>query len=195
MRARSARTVALIAGGAFAVHQVRYLVAYGHDSTHRLAAQGHAYLPPLLMLAAVVLALGATAFAARAARALPAGPRMPRPGLARTWRMASGWLVGLYCLQESVEGLFEAGHPAGFAGVFGGGGWLAIPAALALGFLIALALAGADAALESRPAHAARAIAVPAPRLRSLAPAPWTQPRTNLLARHLAGRGPPVAFG
>jgi hypothetical protein len=112
--------------------------------------------------------------------------------LRRAWAAASAGLIALYCLQESVEGLLERGHPAGLAGVFGGGGWLAIPLAIVIGLVIALALRGADAALElaRRPSPRPQRRALPTVSVR---PAAWAGPVRNVAARHLAGRGPPLA--
>jgi hypothetical protein len=191
MPGRSLRAAALIAGGAFAVHQMRYLVAYGHDSGHQLAGQGHAYLTPVLVLVALTLALAVARMLARVSRGEPHG-RHRSPTLARAWAAASTWLIGLYCLQESLEALLDSGHPAGVAGVLGGGGWVAIPISLVVGLLIAVALRGADAALGLEASPVARQ-RHPAPAVLFLARVSWSRPRLNVAARHLAGRGPPLA--
>ena len=52
-RALTARTIALLAAGAAAVHQLRYAFGYGHDASHALAVQGHAYLSLVLPFVAV----------------------------------------------------------------------------------------------------------------------------------------------
>ena len=49
----------------------------------------------------------------------------------------------MYTTQEFLEGLFATGHPAGLAGIFGYGGWWSIPAALAVGLVLAAAFHGA----------------------------------------------------
>ena len=46
--ARSMRALALVPAGAFAVHQLRYLLAYGHRAGNELAAQGHSYLDSIV---------------------------------------------------------------------------------------------------------------------------------------------------
>ncbi|HEX8074036.1 MAG TPA: hypothetical protein VF545_03575 [Thermoleophilaceae bacterium] len=193
MPGRRVRAAALVTAGAFAVHQVRYLLTYGPDSDHRLASEGHAYLTPLLVLLAFALALGAAVFVARVARGRHGrGPR-PDPPLARTWAGASLCLFVLYALQESLEALLDGGHPVGLAGILGGGGWAAIPLSLAIGLLVALALRGADAALEValRPAAGPRRARPP---ILSVARADRGRPSLNVAARHLAGRGPPAAW-
>lgn len=180
-----------MAGGAFAVHQARYVLAYGHGSSHRLADQGHAYLTPLLGIAALVLALGAGAYLLRLARGRAPARTGPPRSLARSWLASSAGLVALYSLQEGLEGLLEPAHPAGVAGVFGGGGWLALPLSLLIGLAIALALRGADSAPElvPRPLTRPRRVAlVGFHRPRGIVPAP-----RDAVARHLAGRGPPLA--
>ena len=92
----------------------------------------------------------------------------------------------LFVLQETLEGLFATGHPGGAAGVFGHGGWWAIPLALAVGLLLALVLRVADrfARATSRP-----------PVLRGVAtllfPDAVGPLRARPLATAAAGRAPP----
>jgi hypothetical protein len=57
-------------------------------------------------------------------------------------------LLAMYSLQESLEGALATGHPGGLAGVFGHGGWVAIPLSAAVGLALALALRGAGRAAE-----------------------------------------------
>ena len=55
---RIARAASLLSLGALAVHELRYLLAYGHGATEALAQQGHGYMSDLAG-ALVVLALAA----------------------------------------------------------------------------------------------------------------------------------------
>ena len=101
-------------------------------------------------------------------------------------------LLALYSCQELLEGMLSSGHPGGFDGVFGDGGWWAVPLSLACGFVIAAALRGARAALRWAAARHRRPQAsygrpAPAPRPRRLA-----LPRPVPLAGAAAGRAPPL---
>jgi hypothetical protein len=188
------RAVALLAAGALAVHQLRYLLAYGHGSHHELALQGHAYLAILGPALVGALMLAAVELAVRMARA---GRRPSKePGLAawpRLWALASACLLFIYVVQEWLEGQIQPGHPAGPAGIIGHGGWLAIALAAGAGLVVAFLLRGAGAAIE-RAARANR------PRRRHSRafrrpPSPITVRNLALdvLACFLAGRGPPLA--
>jgi hypothetical protein len=69
----------------------------------------------------------------------------PRGSLRRSVATLVLALVAAYCAQELLEGILASGHPAGLAGVFGDGGWTAIPLALPLALLVALGLRGRGA--------------------------------------------------
>lgn len=133
----SGRGLVLLPAGALIVHQLRYLLTYGSQTSDQLGAQGHAYLgtlvPWLVILAAGTLGVFLTRLA-RAARFGSDGARL-RPFL-RLW--ASTWfgLVTIYALQEFLEGLFAEGHPTGIVGIFGHGGWWAVPVAASVACVI-----------------------------------------------------------
>lgn len=189
-RAWRLRAAALLFAGGLAVHELRYLAAYGAGAQRAEADQGHAYLTMLSPLVATAAVLALTAWLIRMLGGRPA-PGVPAPSLrfSRLWAGASGLLLGLYVLQETLEGLLAAGHPTGVAGVFGHGGWTAVALALAVGAVLALLLRAAEVPLGAparapRPQGPAPVVALPAGR----DPAP---PRLRPLARHLAGRGPP----
>lgn len=132
-RAPTARTIALVAGGSAAIHQLRYAIGYGHDAHRALALHGHAYLGALLpvILAGVVLAM--TMGLLRVAR----GGRDGRPrSFTALWLGSAATLALIFTVQESLEG----------AGAFTNGGWIGLALAVPAGFLIALALRGASAA-------------------------------------------------
>src|SRR5882672_7685939 len=65
------RSAALIALAALAVHQLRYLLAFGSDAHTELLRQGHAYLFQSLP---VLIGFGLSAIAASLVRALLRGP-------------------------------------------------------------------------------------------------------------------------
>ena len=179
------RGLVLLPAAAFALHQLRYTLAYGSRAGQVLAAQGHSYMTSLAPWLVLLVALGAGSFVLRVARGRDDRPR--RSPL-RLWAASSGSLLGVYVVQELLEGLFAAGHPGGFTGVFGHGGWWAVPLALLLGAALTALL------------HVGRLL-VPATRRRNVfGPPPLTRTlRAVLLPLHAplagaaAGRAPPVA--
>jgi hypothetical protein len=191
MHARPAgRGLLLLPAGALVVHQLRYTLAYGSQAHTALSNQGHAYLTSVSPWVAMLLAGGLGCFVARLARARRgAEPRSRTRSLARLWSATGGGLVAIYALQESLEGLLAQGHPGGLAGVFGHGGWWAIPAAAAVSLLIVLLLRAADTLVELAGRRA------PTPRrARTLAlrPAPLLLAVRAPLAYAAAGRAPPA---
>ncbi|MEX2195227.1 MAG: hypothetical protein WD844_08060 [Thermoleophilaceae bacterium] len=190
------RRAALIAAGAFALHELRYVVGYGGDAGTVAAEHGHAYLSWVegAVLALVVAAGCAFVFAllVEFRRLHGPAPRRPAESLARSWLIYSAVLAGIYSLQELAEGALAHGHPVGLEGLAGHAGWTAYLLALAIGALVALALRGArDAiALAARPRRSCAAPPrLPLPPLRPALFLPL--PRPGVLALNLAGRAPP----
>src|SRR5437764_15311166 len=73
-------------------------------------------------------------------------PLAARPSsLRRAWAVAFVVLVAAYCAQELCEGMIAGGHPVGLAGVFGSGGWFALPLACVVALLVALGLRSGNA--------------------------------------------------
>lgn len=186
------RTAALLMLGGLVVHELRYALAFGDQADVVLAHHGHGYLtmalPLLAMLTAVVLAGGLVAAASRPAL------RTPRR-VAVLWPLAAVGLLGLYSSQELIEGLAAPGHPAGWAAVFGAGGWIAIPLSLVFGGLVAAAVRIVDLA-EDRvrgllPSLPSITVATDCPG-RLLGEEDVASARRARLADHLAGRAPPV---
>ena len=120
--------------GAFAVHQLRYWLAYGNRAGFELAAQGHSYLHSVVPWIVLLIALAVGTFLLALGRALGGGGSLPRYTLsfAALWLLCAACLVAMYTTQEFLEGLFATGHPGGLAGMFGYGGLWSIPAALAV---------------------------------------------------------------
>jgi hypothetical protein len=180
--------------GAFAVHQLRYWLAFGGRAAAELQHQGHSYLHSVVPWSVLLLAAGVGAFLVSLGRAFGGRTSVPRHTLsfAALWFLCSACLFTIYVSQEFLEGLFATGHPGGLIGIFGYGGWWSIPAALAVGLVLTAAFHGARRVLEvvadrygERPRPTVRPPA--SPRLRRdvlpqvLAP----------LANGWSGRGPP----
>ena len=142
------RSSALIALGAFVVHQLRYLEGGGESA--------HGYLEALLP---VLVLLAASAVAGTFVSAVSSGRASGRA--AAGWVSCSVALLVIFGVQETVEGVLSAGHPGGPAGVLGHGGWIAVPLAIVVGWVVSLLLRGL-ASVErrlagGRPAAARRA--------------------------------------
>jgi membrane protease YdiL (CAAX protease family) len=136
---RVAGSAALLAVGALALHQLRYLLAYGGQAGAELERQGHSYLElaaPLLVACAVALVIASVVVPAL----LRLAPLLARDacGTERAAGYAAA-LLAVYFAQELTEGLLAGGHPAGLAGALGAGGWLALPLAMALGAAASIA--------------------------------------------------------
>jgi hypothetical protein len=180
--AHNVRLASILAVGAFALHQLRYLIAPGTDG--ELAA--HGYMTELLAPIAVLVLAGAVATLIRGTEgALPT-----RAPLGRRIAVFATALLAIYVGQESLEATLTVGHPDPAALL---GGWIALPLALVIGGLAAL-LARALEAVERAIAvtHSARARArPPAVRGRAL---PARRPRlpSSPLAFGLARRPPPL---
>lgn len=183
------RLASLLALGAFAVHQLRYLLAYGDGSGRALAEQGHDYLASALpVLAALALAaVLATALRVRL------GAGLSGTSWSRRIFFCAAALLSIYAGQELLEGTLAAGHPAGAAALLGGGGWVALPLASGLGSLVALAvrlLEGIEVALSRLWP---RRLPARAPRVRGAARRERrANPLSSPLAFGLARRPPPV---
>lgn len=191
-RAWRLKAAALLFAGSLAVHELRYVVAYGPGAGHAEATQGHAYLVLLAPAVASAAVLALAGWLLRLAAGRAGAGREPRiPGYRRLWGGASALLAALFVVQETLEGLTSAGHPAGLAGVLGHGGWTALVLAVAVGAVVALALRAAGVVLDP-PGRAAATLRPVVPAASSfLAPAAVARTRPDPLASFLAGRGPP----
>jgi hypothetical protein len=193
---RTARAASLLSLAALAVHELRYVIAYGDRAGEALASQGHAYLSDLggalitLILATLLATLLAGVLSPPARRPdQPAAGAFPRT--AASYALAT---AAIFCAQELTEGAVAAGHPAGLAAVLANGGWIALPLAVAAGAVCAVAcllLQGVERTLArgapSRPARA-RPVALAEPHA-----APARSPLASLnLAFGFARRPPPL---
>ena len=187
--------VALLPAAAFAVHELRYVLAYGGHAGAELQRTGHSYLHSLVPWIILLLALALGGFLRALGRAFAGRTSLSRysASLLGMWFACSACLVAIFACQELLEGAFASGHPAGLAGIFGYGGWWSIPAALCVGLVLAALLHGARWVLREVARRRARVGALssrPAlelPRPRSFV----VSPRAPLVAGW-SGRGPPA---
>jgi hypothetical protein len=186
---------ALMPAGAFAVHQLRYWLAFGSHAGVELADQGHSYLHSVVPWIVLLIGLSLGAFLLALGRALGGRCSVPRYTLsfAALWLLCATCLVAVYTIQEFLEGLFATGHPAGLAGIFGYGGWWSIPAALGVGLVLAAAFHGARRVLRAVAERCAQEVAITG------RPPALARPRRDAFLPALApladgwsGRGPPV---
>lgn len=186
---------ALMPAGAFAVHQLRYWLAYGSRASAELRLQGHSYLHSVVPWLVLLMASSAGVFLLALGRAFGGRGSLPRRTLsvATLWLLCSACLVAIYVSQEFLEGLFATGHPGGLAGIFGYGGWWSIPAAIAVGLVLTTAFHGARRVLQVVAERCARRV-TPTPRRPQPAPRrrPVLLPAAAPLADGWSGRGPPV---
>jgi hypothetical protein len=192
-RSSKLRAAVLLAGGALAVHKIRFALGYPNDPDSALAVQGHQYLSALTPLIVGALAIALGGFLGRVCQASRrvTNPQ-PRLSLGGLWVASSGCLVVLYTAQELCEGFLSNSHPSGLAGVFGHGGWIAVFAAMAIGALIAVALGDESVCICCR-GMAGGGLGARLFELAPLTPKRVPSLRDNLLAYNLASRAPPAA--
>jgi len=180
------RVSALLTAGAFGLHQLRYLLAYGEASGPVLAQSGHGYLTAAQPLVGLVLACALGHVLWRLLAGRPGAALPSRPRLAALLTVA---LLAIYAAQELAEGRLVPGH----GGLLEHGGWIAVPLAVAFGVVLALFL-GAAEEIGSEVRLRAPLAAVPSPDPGAVArPAlRHAAPTRSPLAMHLAGRAPPA---
>ena len=187
--------IALMPAAAFAVHQLRYWLAFGSQAGVELQRQGHSYLHSVVPWIVLLIAVALGAFLHALGRAFGGRRSLPRytASFAGLWLLCAACLVAIYITQEFLEGLFATGHPGGLAGIFGDGGWWSIPAALAVGLMLAAVFHGARWVLLQVFERYGRRIALPHARPVALSSRrDVALPRLAPLARGWSGRGPPV---
>ena len=184
------RIASLLAVGAAALHQLRYLLVFG-ASSGELAQEGHGYLTDLLPALAVLVLSAALATLIRGTE----GASPARTSFTRRAAAFSAALLAIYASQETFEGLLAAGHPDGLGALLADGGWIALPLAFAIGALTAVAaraLEGLERAIAITHATRRRRTRPPAVRGRAL-PARMARLAAAPLAFGLARRPPPPA--
>lgn len=174
------RCASLLALALLALHQLRYLLAFGSESGAVLEQHGHSYLEEALP---AVVGLSLALLAARLLIAI--GGRSPAGTAGLGSAPYALALLGAFAAQETIEGVLVAHHPAGVLAVFSAGWWLALPLAWGLGRLCAIA----DRALgETEDALAAETASI---RFRHGHPVGFAPPADRPAGRRL----PPLAFG
>ncbi len=191
--ARTVRLAGVIAPCALVLHELRYLIGFGHHAHEALAERGHAYLPLAGGAAGLLLALAAAQLIVALDRARRTARAEEPPGLVQVWLVLALALLAVYTGQELLEAALTSGRDVSAAVVLAGGGWTALPLALAIGALAALLVhfAGRRVALVARRARPCAARPAPMTPRRRVAPV-LVPP--SVIARHLAGRAPPAPF-
>ena len=189
MRSTSSRWGALLAAGVLAVHEARYRLLDAQAGADASSA-GHGYLGALTAVVgvALVLALGRYLHLWVARRS---DENIARIGPLALWAVASCAVLAGYVGQELVAGSLASGHPVGLSGLVAQGGWVAIPLSFAAGGLIGCVLRTAAQVL-CRRVNAAASPATRAVELRRFPTVDVVIPCGRGLARHLAGRAPPL---
>lgn len=189
--APTVRLAGVIAPSALLLHELRYLIGFGHHAHEALAERGHAYLPLAGGVAGLLLALAAAQLIVALDRARRTARAEEPPGLLRIWVVLALALLAVYIGQELLEAALTPGREISAATVLAEGGWSALPLAVAIGALAALIVRGAGRRLavvarRARPRPARGSLVIPRRRgAPVLAPVP-------VIARHLAGRAPPA---
>jgi hypothetical protein len=174
-----------------AVHQLRYLLAYGSNAGFELSAHGDHYVATASVIAAVLVAisLGVGMLMMVAASRGRGYPRMARVPLWLLWLAVTLSLVAGFCALEGLEIVFEPHHAGGVAGIVGNGGWWALPAAAFVGAVMALLVRGGRALLvivaRGRMMRRVRTTVSLRPR------ASWGASLRRPMAGCAAGRAPP----
>jgi hypothetical protein len=186
--------LALMPAAAFAVHQLRYWLAFGARAGAVLQASGHSYLHSLVPWIMLPVAIAVGVFLRVLGRALGGRCSLPRQtfSFAVLWLLCAGCLIAIYSFQEFLEGLLLTGHPGGLAGIFGYGGWWSIPAASGVGLVLASVFYGLHWVLrEVARLCRRRVVRISRPRRSPGLPREVLPRRLAPMAEGWSGRGPP----
>jgi hypothetical protein len=190
-----ARAGAVLALGALALHELRYLLGYGAEANAALSHHGHGYMeqlvPALVAMSAALIAAAVIAPLAGLAGASARG----RGVLARA-PLYAGLLLGVFWSQELAEAVLAGGHPGALEPLIGHGAWTAVPLAVLLGLAAALATGGLELVERRLAGVPPRHVAARDPlELGSRGTGAESRPLAALtLAFGLARRPPPAAL-
>jgi len=186
--------VVLVPPAAFAVHQLRYLLAFGANAGAELDRTGHSYLHSVVPWIVLLIAVALGGFLVALGRAFRGQRSLSRYTISFTglWLVCSAALVAIYACQELLEGALATGHPPGLEGVFGYGGWWSVPAAVCIGLVLAAVFHGARWVLAEVAERRSRAtVRRQVPSVAPRRPRPPLVPLPAPLASGWSGRGPP----
>jgi hypothetical protein len=143
--------IVLLPPAAFAVHQLRFMLAFGAGAAAELHRTGHSYLHSVVPWLVALVGLAVGWMLRGVGRALSGQRTAGRYAVSLTglWVLCTVALVAIYVTQESLEGLFATGHPGGLAGIFGFGGWWAVFVAACVGLVLAAVCHGAVWAIDT----------------------------------------------
>jgi hypothetical protein len=133
----------------FAVHQLSYLLDYGSGAGSELSAHGDRYVATAAVVAVALVAISLSSGLLRLVGAWR-GRREPALASVPLWLVWLGWTLALLaglCALEGLEIALEPHHIGGVIGVFGNGGWWALPAAAFVAAVMTLFLRGGRALL------------------------------------------------
>jgi hypothetical protein len=149
-RSRLVARAGLIPVAAFAVHQLRFLLAFGGGAGTELKETGHSYFHSVVPWIILVVGLSVGAFLWSLGRAASGRRSATGRGLSfvALWLVCAVCLLAIYCTQETLEGIFATGHPTGIEGIFGFGGLWSIPSAIGVGLVLAVVMCGATWTLD-----------------------------------------------
>ncbi|HEX3616945.1 MAG TPA: hypothetical protein VHU61_10425 [Solirubrobacteraceae bacterium] len=180
---------------AFAVHQLRFLLAFGSGAGAELKETGHSYLHSVVPWIMLLVGLSVGAFLWSLGQAAAGKRSESRRGQSfiALWLACASCLLAIYCTQEFLEGLFATGHPTGLAGIFGFGGLWSIPSAAGVGLVLASLMYGASWTL-ARVSLSCKSLPRARPRRVPLVLCPRAIVRRPVepLVRGWCDRGPPV---
>lgn len=185
----------LIPIAAFAVHQLRFLLAFGGGAGAELRETGHSYFHSVVPWIMLVVGLSVGGFLWSLGRAASGRRSVSGGGLSflKLWLACAACLLAIYCTQETLEGLFATGHPTGIEGIFGFGGLWSIPSAIGVGLVLTVVMYGTQWTLDEVGRRFGARIERPAQRI-PLAVAPHEVVRLPIspLVGGWCDRGPPA---
>jgi hypothetical protein len=180
---------------AFAVHQLRFVLAFGSGAGAELKETGHSYLHSVVPWIMLLVGLSVGGFLWSLGQSAAGRRSASRRGFSflNLWLVCASCLLAIYCTQEFLEGLLATGHPTGIEGIFGFGGLWAIPSAIGVGLVLATLMHGASWTLAQVSRRCSGPREAPARRVPSVQrPREVVRTCVEPLVRGWCDRGPPV---
>ena len=179
-------------GAVLAVHQLRYLLAYGSHAGTELTAHGDRYVGTASVIAGTLVGIALAVAALRLAASSRGRVDLEIVRLP-PWLLWLGLMLLLlagFCALELLEIAFEPHRTVGVVSIVAGGGWWALPAAAFVAAVMALLVYGGRALLLiAARGRAIRRAGDSRRRRRAVArPARLRRP----MASGAAGRAPPL---